>query len=153
MLVRYPLAKSNKWCYSTHTLLIFPTRAGVGTQALSWVNLGSLGTKDMSQSPAFADLLKDYFGKIPQVNDLVKGKIISIDRGEVRIDINGIIIGVVRGEELFGESEAIGERIKIKGRNFLVIGILEKKGGASFINFDEMALMPYTTGRSSAPRR
>lgn len=59
----------------------------------------------MSQTPAFADLLKDYFGKIPQVNDLVKGKIISIDRGEVRIDINGIIIGVVRGEELFGESK------------------------------------------------
>lgn len=58
---------------------------------------------------AFADLLKDYFGKIPQIGDLVKGKIISIDRGEVRIDINGIIIGVVRGEELFGESKEFSD--------------------------------------------
>ncbi len=63
----------------------------------------------MSQNAAFADLLKDYFGKIPQIGDLVKGKIISIDRGEVRIDINGIIIGVVRGEELFGESKEFSD--------------------------------------------
>ena len=39
------------------------------------------------------------------MNDLVKGKVISIGRGEVRVDINGIIIGVVRGDELFSESK------------------------------------------------
>ncbi|PLX28173.1 30S ribosomal protein S1 [Candidatus Parcubacteria bacterium] len=56
-------------------------------------------------SQNFADLLQDYFANIPQVGDLVKGKVISIDRGEVRIDINGTIVGVVRGEELFSESK------------------------------------------------
>lgn len=59
----------------------------------------------MAQTQNFEELLKDYFAQIPQVGDLVKGKIISIDRGEVRVDINGIIIGVVRGEELFSESK------------------------------------------------
>lgn len=59
----------------------------------------------MAQAQNFEELLKDYFAQIPQVGDLVKGKIISIDRGEVRVDINGIIIGVVRGEELFSESK------------------------------------------------
>lgn len=53
----------------------------------------------------FADLLQDYFANIPQVGDLVKGKVISIDKGNVRIDINGTIVGVVRGEELFSESK------------------------------------------------
>lgn len=59
----------------------------------------------MAESQKFEELLKDYFAQIPQVGDLVKGKVISIDRGEVRVDINGIIIGVVRGEELFSESK------------------------------------------------
>ncbi len=59
----------------------------------------------MTQTQKFEELLKDYFAQIPQVGDLVKGKVISIDRGEVRVDINGIIIGVVRGEELFSESK------------------------------------------------
>lgn len=58
---------------------------------------------------SFGDLLKEYFAQIPQVGDLVKGKVISIDRGEVRIDISGIIIGVVRGEELFGESKEFAD--------------------------------------------
>jgi len=57
----------------------------------------------------FADLLQDYFEQIPNVGDLVKGKIISIDRGEVRIDINGTIVGVVRGEELFSESKEFSD--------------------------------------------
>ncbi len=59
----------------------------------------------MAQTQNFEELLKDYFAQIPQVNDLVKGRVISIGRGEVRVDINGIIIGVVRGEELFSESK------------------------------------------------
>ncbi len=62
-----------------------------------------MATKATTQN--FEELLKDYFAQIPQVGDLVKGRVISIDRGEVRVDINGIIIGVVRGDELFSESK------------------------------------------------
>ncbi len=61
--------------------------------------------KNMAQTQKFEELLQEYFAQIPQVGDLVKGKVISIDRGEVRVDINGIIIGVVRGDELFSESK------------------------------------------------
>lgn len=57
----------------------------------------------------FGDLLKDFFGKVPQVGDLVKGKVISIDRGEIRIDIEGIMVGVVRGEELYAESKQFAD--------------------------------------------
>ncbi|MBI2436201.1 MAG: S1 RNA-binding domain-containing protein [Candidatus Magasanikbacteria bacterium] len=58
----------------------------------------------MSNTQNFGDLLKDYFANIPKMGDLVSGKVISIDRGEVRVDVNGIIVGVVRGDELFTES-------------------------------------------------
>lgn len=53
---------------------------------------------------SFKDLLQDYFANIPKVGDLVKGKVISIEKGEIRFDVNGVIVGVVRGRELFSES-------------------------------------------------
>lgn len=57
----------------------------------------------------FGDLLKDFFGKVPAIDDLVKGKVISIDRGEIRIDIAGLMVGVVRGDELFSESKQFAD--------------------------------------------
>ncbi|MDD2656682.1 MAG: S1 RNA-binding domain-containing protein [Patescibacteria group bacterium] len=58
---------------------------------------------------SFEELLKDYFANIPKVGDLVKGNVIAIDKGEVRVDINGIIVGVVRGPELFSESKEFSD--------------------------------------------
>lgn len=42
--------------------------------------------------------------KIPKIGDVVKGKIISSSRREVRVDIDGFTAGVIRGRELFAES-------------------------------------------------
>ncbi len=57
------------------------------------------------------------------------------------------IIGSKVKEELFAANEdAIGKKIKIKGKNFRVVGILEKKG-ASLIGFDETVIVPYTTAQ------
>ena len=44
---------------------------------------------------SFADLLKGFFSTLPKVGDLVKGKVVAIDAGEVRLDISGVITGVV----------------------------------------------------------
>lgn len=56
-------------------------------------------------SPNFKKLLQEEDAMhIPKAGDLIKGKIISITRSEVRIDINGVKTGVVRGRELFDES-------------------------------------------------
>lgn len=52
----------------------------------------------------FADLLQDYAVELPPVGEMVKGTVISIDNGAVRLDINGLITGIVRGSELFAES-------------------------------------------------
>lgn len=53
---------------------------------------------------------KDWL-KIPKVGDVVKGRVISIAKNEVRIDIDGYKTGVVRGRELFAEA---GEYAGIK---------------------------------------
>lgn len=46
---------------------------------------------------------KDWL-KIPKVADVVKGKIISVAKNEIRVDIEGYKTGVVRGRELFAEA-------------------------------------------------
>jgi len=63
----------------------------------------------MTTKKNFADLLENFYANIPKEGDLVKGKVISIDKGEIRIDINGLVIGVVRGVELFGESKEFSD--------------------------------------------
>ncbi|MBI2550779.1 S1 RNA-binding domain-containing protein [Candidatus Uhrbacteria bacterium] len=42
--------------------------------------------------------------QIPKTGDVVKGKILSVNRREVRLDLAGMQTGVVRGRELFAES-------------------------------------------------
>ncbi len=58
-----------------------------------------------------------------------------------------VLIGSKVATELFGSDNPIGHNIKVKGKNFRVIGILKPKGPSSFINFDESAVMPYTTAQ------
>lgn len=53
----------------------------------------------------FGQLLKEYFAKLPKAGELVKGTVISIDKGAVRVDINGLMTGIVRGRELFSGSD------------------------------------------------
>lgn len=84
------------------------------------------------------ELMSEVFNLYPE-----EGEFISND--DVKSLANVVVIGSKVREELFGSSPALGEKIKIKGRSLRVIGILPKKGQVSFFNFDEMAMVPYTT--------
>ena len=66
---------------------------------------------------------------------------------DVRARADVAVIGHKVKEELFGASDALGEKIRIKGRNLRVIGILPLKGQVSFFNFDEIIFTPYTTAQ------
>src|SRR3989338_9814296 len=41
---------------------------------------------------------------LPNVGETVQGDVISAAKNEVCIDVNGLVVGVVRGPELFDES-------------------------------------------------
>lgn len=64
--------------------------------------------KDTKQSD-FAKLISDsrYFS-LPKVGDVIKGKVINASKSEVRLDIGGVKTGVIRGRELYNESEEYG---------------------------------------------
>lgn len=44
------------------------------------------------------------FLNIPKVGDVVRGKVLSISKNEVHLDIEGLTTGIVRGQELCNES-------------------------------------------------
>ncbi len=55
-------------------------------------------TNDNSE---FAKLLEKDQIAIPQVGDTITGKIISASKSEVKLDINGVMTGIIRGRELY----------------------------------------------------
>ncbi len=57
------------------------------------------------------------------------------------------VIGSRVAEKLFEGQDPIGQKIKIKNRNFKVIGLFSSKGQFSFINFDDAIVVPYTTAQ------
>lgn len=57
------------------------------------------------------------------------------------------VLGADVVEDLFGWDNPVGQRIKIKGKRFTVIGALEAKGGlqAMGMGFDDILVIPITT--------
>jgi ribosomal protein S1 len=53
----------------------------------------------------FKTLLAENLTIFPKVGDVVKGKVLSVDKGEVRIDVEGVTTAIVRGAEMFAESQ------------------------------------------------
>jgi small subunit ribosomal protein S1 len=45
------------------------------------------------------------FLNIPKNGDLVKGKVLSTKGRQIRVDLNGLMVGVVRGRELYAEAD------------------------------------------------
>lgn len=62
-------------------------------------------TKDSAKSDVFSALLEKEDLKIPQVGDIVKGLVIAASKAEVRLDIDGVMTGIVRGPELYLEAD------------------------------------------------
>ncbi len=59
---------------------------------------------------------------------------------------NVVVLGSETAEDLFGDEEPTGQRIKINDRRFTVIGVMAERGGGFFgVSFDEIAAVPITT--------
>ncbi|MBI4779200.1 S1 RNA-binding domain-containing protein [Candidatus Falkowbacteria bacterium] len=62
------------------------------------------GQADISNDD-FQKMLDAENAKIPQAGDIITGTVLSASKAEVKLDINGIATGVVRGRELYFEAE------------------------------------------------
>ncbi|MDP2709349.1 MAG: S1 RNA-binding domain-containing protein [bacterium] len=60
---------------------------------------------DQASDADFQKLLDKENLKIPQTGDIITGTVLSASKAEVKLDINGILSGVVRGRELYFEAD------------------------------------------------
>jgi putative ABC transport system permease protein len=76
--------------------------------------------------------------------DMDSGQFIS-ERNVASRD-NVVVLGSKIAEDLFGDEDPLGQKVKIKGKRFTVIGVLALKGGSMFgFSMDEMVIVPITT--------
>ena len=111
---------------------IMPVVFGAGTTAYN---------SNTYQASIFGgtDLMASIFDLHP------KGDFYTQDDVTSRNDV--VVLGSKVYDHLFGSDNALDQKVKIKGRNFKVIGVLPASGGGSLFNFDDMVLLPYTTAQ------
>jgi len=85
------------------------------------------------------DLATRMYNLVPEFGRFITNE-------EVRSYADTIVIGHKVADELFPGEDALGKKIKIKGKNFRVIGILGEKGSGSAIG-DDVVVVPYTTAQ------
>jgi len=57
-----------------------------------------------------------------------------------------VVLGTEIAENLFGDDDPVGETVKISGRRFTVVGVLDEKGGQMMgYSMDEIIVVPITT--------
>ena len=77
---------------------------------------------------------------------MVRGFLVSEGRWFSEADVDGLrpvcILGSSLAENLFPRRSPLGERIKIQGKKYEVIAVLEKLGGFLFGNADNQVMLP-----------
>lgn len=87
-----------------------------------------------------AEALAKFFDVYPETGEL-------FSQEDIEAHAKVAVIGQKVKDELFGDSDAVGEYIKIAGQNMRVVGVLPSKGQVSVLNLDEVVVIPYTTAR------
>ena len=75
--------------------------------------------------------------------DLAEGMFITFPHVDNRDEV--IVLGGTVSEWLFQNRNPVGEYVRLNGRRFRVIGVLEKEGGFGFGSFDVQVIVPITT--------
>lgn len=91
----------------------------------------------------------NIFGVTPSVTDVDEQGI--IENGRMFTDEEDAslarvaVLGSEVAHDLFGDQDPVGQVIKLKNKNFSVIGVFEKRGAALFFNFDTVVYLPIQT--------
>ena len=87
-----------------------------------------------------AEFLSDMFDVYPEEGVL-------FDDEDIKSFAHVAVIGSRVKDELFGDESAVGKNVRVKGRNFRIIGVFPKVGKNMFMNVDELFLTPYSTAQ------
>ncbi|HWX19853.1 MAG TPA: ABC transporter permease [Candidatus Binatia bacterium] len=114
----------------------------VGLETSFWG--GQVETRYKKTSPN-VQLLGETPGSFPARNwSLREGRLL------VDVDVDGCrevcVLGDGLAKTVFPHSSPLGEPLKINGINYMVVGVLEPKGGSLNGDQDNFAIVPVTTG-------
>lgn len=156
----------------TNTIAVIPGREPTGPSDVTFLFSDSLKEKDLialrnkANVPGLKSIMPTVFGAGPaaygsntyqvsifgatelmaEIFDLhPQGEFFSEDQVLSRSDV--AVLGSKVAKKLFTDIEPLEQKVKLKGRNFRVIGVLPETGGGSLFNFDDMVLVPYTTAQ------
>jgi putative ABC transport system permease protein len=97
---------------------------------------------------AFASVL----GVTPAFN-ILRGREIAAGRWLNNTDLENrarvICLGDTVRLALFGDTEALGQQVEIKGELFTVVGLMEHKGRVALEDFDNRVFVPLTTAQET----
>jgi len=92
------------------------------------------------------------FGVTPTYLDLLRYRLAAGSRfteADLKTRRRVALLGAETAEALFGVEDPVGKSIKIRGKSFLVLGVMEKRGErVALLEADDRILIPVTTYRS-----
>jgi len=91
-----------------------------------------------------------FFGTTEAAIDIMDAHIemgSNITDWDVKSMARKVVLGSKLKEDLFGDENPIGQTVRIKKINFIVIGVLAPQGSQMFMNLDEIAYIPLTTAQ------
>jgi len=116
--------------------------SSVGVEAYFWA--GQIQTRYKRTSPDVR-LYGETPGSFPARNwTLQEGR--GIAEADVKDARDVCVLGNTLAKTIFPVGSALGERIKIDGLNYTVIGVLQAKGGSLGGDQDKFAVIPISTG-------
>lgn len=97
---------------------------------------GNLNVRVIGAEPAYA----------PVHNTTVaEGEFIGDD--DARSVASVVVLGANVANTLFPDGDAVGQRVRLGGQSFRVIGVLETQGGSGFGSVDDSAIVPLATAQ------
>jgi len=114
----------------------------VGMETMFWG--GQIESRYKKTAPN-VQLFGETAGSFPARNwELHEGRLL------LDVDVDGTrdvcVLGAGLAKTVYPRTSAIGERLKINGINYVVVGVLEPKGGQLNGDQDNFAVIPITTG-------
>jgi len=114
----------------------------IGMETSFWA--GEIQTRYKKSAPTVR-LFGETPGSFPARNwNLAEGRLLF--DSDVEDNRNVCVLGSGLSTNIFPNCPPVGERLKIDGINYTVIGVLEAKGGAMGGDQDNFAILPITTG-------
>jgi putative ABC transport system permease protein len=122
-------------------------KSDIGIYSLTaYVNgVGTVSFQDRSYDTNLEGVTESYLET--EGGDLSSGRFFTREENDSLGKV--VVLGNTVKEELFGDSEAVGQRVKINKQIFTVIGVLEKRGMVAFNDYDNKVLLPLKTMQKS----